>query len=65
MKISTGQILYALYGMVVHSGTMDGGHYVAYVRYGDHSDKAKWYCANDSHVSCVSLETVLKQSSLY
>ena len=63
MKNSAGQLLYALYGMVVHSGTMDGGHYVAYIRDGIHSDKAKWYCANDSHVSSVSIETVLNSQA--
>ncbi|XP_065907236.1 uncharacterized protein [Dysidea avara] len=60
VRNSSGQILYALYGMVVHSGTMDHGHYIAYIRDGNHVDKTtKWYCVNDSHVSPVSIETVL------
>ena len=60
VRNSSDQILYALYGMVVHSGTLDHGHYIAYVRDGNHGDKAtKWYCVNDSHVSSVSIETVL------
>ena len=63
MKNSSGEILYALYGMVVHSGTMDHGHYVAYIRDGCHSDKAKWYCANDTNVSSVSMETVLSNQA--
>ena len=63
MRNSSGQILYALYGMVIHSGTMNHGHYVAYIRDGKYSDNAKWYCANDSHVSSVSIETVLNNQA--
>ena len=29
---SKGQLLYSLYGVVEHSGGMQGGHYTAYVR---------------------------------
>ena len=29
---SKGQMLYSLYGIVEHSGSMHGGHYIAYVR---------------------------------
>lgn len=57
---------YQLIGVVVHSGTMRGGHYVAYVRVGPKvtgKDKnAKdfaWYYASDAHVCEVSLEEVL------
>lgn len=28
----TGQLMYSLYGVVVHSGNMQDGHYVAYTR---------------------------------
>ena len=63
MRNSSGQVLYALYGMVVHSGTLDHGHYVAYIRDGKYSDKSKWFCANDSRVSSVSIETVLNNQA--
>ncbi|XP_004296763.1 PREDICTED: ubiquitin carboxyl-terminal hydrolase 2 [Fragaria vesca subsp. vesca] len=58
---------YHLIGVVEHSGTMRGGHYVAYVRGGERS-KGKtgnekighaWYYASDAHVREVSLEEVL------
>lgn len=32
MKPGQNQVLYALYGVVEHSGTLHGGHYVAYVK---------------------------------
>jgi ubiquitin C-terminal hydrolase len=32
MKPGQNQVLYALYGVVEHSGTPHGGHYVAYVK---------------------------------
>ena len=37
---------YRLYGISSHSGSLCGGHYVAYVKHG-----GKWYYASDSHVS--------------
>lgn len=30
--VQNGPILYSLYGVVEHSGTLHGGHYVAYVK---------------------------------
>ena len=63
MKNSAGQLPYALYGMVVHSGTMDGRHNVAYIRDGIHGDKTKYYCVNSSHVSSVAIETVLNNQT--
>lgn len=58
---------YCLVGVVEHSGTMRGGHYVAYVRGGERSrGKAEnekighvWYYASDAHVRVVSLDEVL------
>lgn len=32
LKPGQNQVLYALYGVVEHSGTLHGGHYVAYVK---------------------------------
>ncbi|OAY55354.1 hypothetical protein MANES_03G147300v8 [Manihot esculenta] len=62
-----GKHVYRLLGVVEHSGTMRGGHYVAYVRGGERSQgKAEnenggsvWYHASDVYVREVSLEEVL------
>ncbi|KAF6135776.1 hypothetical protein GIB67_028632 [Kingdonia uniflora] len=60
---------YRLVGAVVHSGTMRGGHYVAYVRGGKKARKKedvesqegfRWFYASDIHVREVSLEEVLR-----
>jgi ubiquitin carboxyl-terminal hydrolase 16/45 len=60
--------VYRLLGVVEHSGTMRGGHYIAYVR-GDARGKGRadkeqggsvWYYASDAHVQEVSLEEVLR-----
>ncbi|KAM1689841.1 hypothetical protein ACFX15_030905 [Malus domestica] len=59
---------YQLLGVVEHSGTMRGGHYVAYVRGGERSrGKTErentghaWYYASDAHVRQVPLDDVLR-----
>ncbi|CAJ1848452.1 unnamed protein product [Sphenostylis stenocarpa] len=59
---------YHLVGLVEHSGTMRGGHYVAYVRGGQRNrgkdDKENegftWYQASDAYVREVSLDEVLR-----
>ncbi|KAG7653081.1 Zinc finger UBP-type [Arabidopsis suecica] len=56
--------VYRLAGLVEHSGTMRGGHYVAYVRGGQRvketdSSSTVWYNVSDAHVRQVSLEKVL------
>lgn len=66
--------IYRLIGVVVHSGTMRGGHYVGYVRC--HQDeicedvrkdgssrKSPWYYVSDSHVTRVSLSEVLRSEA--
>lgn len=60
---------YRLVGVVEHSGTMRGGHYVAYVRGGqkkrekgdieNESSSSTWYHASDAYVREVSLKEVL------
>ncbi|KAH8519566.1 hypothetical protein H0E87_001105 [Populus deltoides] len=66
--VDTQSYVYRLLGVVEHSGTMRGGHYIAYVR-GDARGKGKadkehggsvWYYASDAHVQEVSLEEVLR-----
>ncbi|ERN11851.1 ubiquitin carboxyl-terminal hydrolase 2 [Amborella trichopoda] len=60
--------LYSLVGVVEHSGSMRGGHYVAYVR-GPHSrdpqglGEYSWFYASDVNVSRVSLTEVLKSEA--
>ncbi|XP_010484338.1 PREDICTED: ubiquitin carboxyl-terminal hydrolase 2-like isoform X2 [Camelina sativa] len=56
--------VYRLAGLVEHSGTMRGGHYVAYVRGGQRvketeSSSTVWYNVSDAHVRQVSWEKVL------
>ncbi|KAK8960348.1 Ubiquitin carboxyl-terminal hydrolase 2 [Platanthera guangdongensis] len=62
---------YHLIGVVEHSGSMGGGHYVAYVRgngsrtsTGSSSTGATWFYASDAYVREVSLAEVL-QSEAY
>lgn len=56
-------------GVVEHSGTMRGGHYVAYVRGGQRNrekvdnkenESSTWYHASDAYVRQVSLDEVLR-----
>lgn len=65
-------VLYQLYGIVVHSGSMSGGHYIAYTRRREQpiSDKASlddikngWHYFSDSSASAASLESVLNQQA--
>ena len=52
--------VYRLAGLVEHSGTMRGGHYVAYVRGGGKKGKESvWYNVSDAHVRQVSLDKVM------
>lgn len=58
---------YRLIGVVEHSGTMRGGHYVAFVRGGQKSrgnyqkenEGSVWYHASDAYVRQASLDEVL------
>jgi ubiquitin C-terminal hydrolase len=65
-------VKYQLYGIVVHSGSMSGGHYVAYTRKRDNpiSDTASldeirngWHYFSDTQTSPSSLENVLNQQA--
>ncbi|XP_026414145.1 ubiquitin carboxyl-terminal hydrolase 2-like [Papaver somniferum] len=69
-SVGEGEYKYSLLGIVEHSGTMRGGHYVAYVK-GDKSSGKKeednedstWYYASDSHIREVSLAEVLRSEA--
>ena len=52
--------MYELYGVVVHMGSLNSGHYVAYVR-GVEEDQ--WFYISDSRVEAVSKERVLKSEA--
>ncbi|KAK1324659.1 Ubiquitin carboxyl-terminal hydrolase 20 [Acorus calamus] len=53
------EMLYNLYAVVVHIGSCGSGHYISYVR----PSPGSWYQLNDSEVSQVSEEEVLKQNA--
>ncbi|KAF9117193.1 hypothetical protein BGX27_000042 [Mortierella sp. AM989] len=54
------ELSYSLYAVLVHAGgSCHSGHYYCYVK----SSNGIWYSMNDSHVSVVSLQTVLKQNA--
>eukprot|EP01135_Chromosphaera_perkinsii_P010642 Nk52_evm42s2192 gene=Nk52_evmTU42s2192 len=55
---SNGSIEYTLSGIVEHSGSLNGGHYVAYVR---SKKDGIWYHISDSMVSTVSEQRVLNR----
>lgn len=48
-----------MYAIVVHSGSMGGGHYIAYMK---HTIKGqdRWFYASDSHVREVELSDALR-----
>jgi len=48
-------ILYDLWGVCIHSGSIYGGHYIAYVK---HATTGTWYACNDVSVSVVSTVVV-------
>ncbi|KAF9908472.1 Ubiquitin carboxyl-terminal hydrolase 36 [Lobosporangium transversale] len=51
---------YSLYAVLVHvGGSCYSGHYYCYVK----SSNGIWYSMNDSHVSVVSLQSVLNQNA--
>ena len=52
--------IYELYGVVVHMGSLNSGHYVAYVR-GVEEDQ--WFYISDARVEAVSKERVLKSEA--
>jgi ubiquitin C-terminal hydrolase len=54
------KILYDLFGVVNHVGSMQSGHYVANIKVED-----TWYHCNDQHVSYASEESVLKADGAY
>lgn len=71
-SVDKGSSIYRLVGVVEHRGTVSvlSGHYVAYVRakklgnlQQQGSCSHSWFCADDSTISEVSLEDVLKREA--
>lgn len=57
-KLLLGNPLFDLFALTVHSGTINQGHYVAYVnRYGT------WYNFNDEYFNIVSEKEALSQEA--
>ena len=57
---SPTSILYTLDAIIVHEGTADDGHYIAYVRHAD-----GWWKYDDSFVSAANWDEVASCSSAY
>lgn len=55
--LEQGPCVYELYSVLVHRGSALGGHYYAYIK---SLDTGKWYEFNDSMVSEISEEDVVK-----
>ena len=51
-------VRYRLSGVVVHSGSLSGGHYIAYVK-----TSGSWYYISDGHVTPASEATALKSEA--
>jgi ubiquitin carboxyl-terminal hydrolase 4/11/15 len=60
VRHTTEPLLYDLYAISNHMGTLGGGHYIAHAKNAD----GNWYSYNDSHCSRVS-ESNLKSTSAY
>ncbi|KAK3281131.1 ubiquitin-specific protease ubp2 [Cymbomonas tetramitiformis] len=60
----TSQWEYELSGVVSHSGSLHGGHYVAYIRgpteHSDGASNAPWFYASDRCVMSISYEKVMQ-----
>jgi len=52
---------YELYGLVRHSGSLGGGHYIAFCRKPD--DRERWWCFDDRSVYEVPLSKVLQKEA--
>jgi ubiquitin C-terminal hydrolase len=53
------KFIYSLYAIVVHSGSMGGGHYIAYMKH-EINGKDRWFYASDSYVKEVDQKDALR-----
>lgn len=58
LSIPTSQQKYALKGMILHSGSLSGGHYIAYV-----NDHDQWFKCDDASVVNVNKVSIEKLAS--
>ena len=59
---SNKPMLYDLYGVVNHYGSMNFGHYTAYCKQMEH-DEGKWYCFDDSSVEPIEENKVVTDAA--
>jgi hypothetical protein len=53
-------VLYDLYSVVNHAGTLGAGHYYSYVK---HQEEDKWFCFDDSRVNEMSVKDVVSPNA--
>ena len=59
--MKNNKLMYSLYGVVVHHGSLHSGHYTAYVKAADtRGTTTMWYYASDSHIRSASVEEIGK-----
>ncbi|KAL4449252.1 hypothetical protein ABPG74_015634 [Tetrahymena malaccensis] len=56
----SGDLVYDLYGLIIHEGTTENGHYIAQCKY----DKI-WYSFDDDNITIVDSEKVLNNKNAY
>ena len=59
---------YHLYGVVNHSGNLNGGHYYSYIKEYNHENNTygdNWYLCNDSVIRPMTGEQVRRSSNAY
>ncbi|CAD8082977.1 unnamed protein product [Paramecium primaurelia] len=61
-EIQAQKFKYQLYGVVVHQGTMTGGHYVSYVKHKE-NNQDHWFYFSDSNFKEVSLKQALSNQA--
>ena len=63
IQVSHDNLQYSLCGIVEHSGSLHGGHYVACVKTRTADNRVKWYYISDSRVSEIQEEAVLRKQA--
>jgi len=58
-------LVYDLYGVVVHSGTLNSGHYTAYVKVTLPNGQRRWFYVSDSNVAVATESSVFSCSGAY
>ena len=61
--MKNNKIMYSLYGVVVHHGSLHGGHYTAHVKAAGTHGTTMWYYASDSHFRLARVEEIQKSNA--